>query len=39
MEKLPELDDYSAMLAYTQDVKESAGVTDSYTEEKTTEKV
>ena len=31
---MPELDDYSAMLAYTQDVKENAGVTDSYTEEK-----
>jgi len=34
LEKLPELDDYSAMLTYTQEVKENAGVTDSYTEEK-----
>ncbi len=35
MEKLPELDDYSAILAYTQSVKEKIGVQDSFTQKKT----
>lgn len=29
------MDDYSAMIAYTQNIKENAGVQDSFTEEKT----
>ena len=32
---IPELDDTTAMLAYTQEIKDSAGVKDSFTEEKT----
>lgn len=32
---MPELDDYSAILAYTQSVKEKIGVKDSFTKKKT----
>ena len=35
--EIPELDDTTAMLAYTQEIKDSAGVKDSFTEEKTDE--
>lgn len=35
MESIPVMDDYAAMLTYTQSVKENAGVQDSYTSEKT----
>ena len=28
---VPQMDEYSAMLAYTQDIKQSAGIQDSYT--------
>ena len=34
LNKLPEMDEYSAMLMYTQSVKQNAGVHDSYTDKK-----
>lgn len=34
-----QLDEYSSILAYTQDVKANAGVTDSYTEKKTEDQI
>ena len=39
VDKIPELDETSAILAYTQDVKDSAGVKDSFTEEKTEKQI
>lgn len=35
--EIPELDDTTAILAYTQDLKQNIGITDSFTQNKTKE--